>query len=132
MISYELAKQLKDAGWPQLKTKHFGEVCGYANKVTSDCYLATPTLEELIAACGQNLVALSQMKNGKWVGWYATGIVGLRSTFKDFDGSTLIEAVARLLLAINTTTWRCLCGQVPCPTCRGEDITKLKLNKNGN
>jgi hypothetical protein len=91
-MEYELAKQLKDAGWPQ--NRHDGN---WAWPKQSDPTLtaaqercAIPNLEELVDACGDNLGSLNNMPTG-WTAFY-------RSSQKFYDGSTPTEAVARLWL----------------------------------
>jgi hypothetical protein len=95
-MNYELAKELKDAGFPQkgnggflVETELVGETI--AGKKDTECY--TPTLSELIEACMPrklHLVVTSE-KSMAWVG------DGTRNS----GGSTLEEAVARLWLALN-------------------------------
>jgi hypothetical protein len=86
MISYELAQELKAAGYPikkQLITRYQRDI-------------AVPTLEELIEACGDRFGAL--IRHGRWEA---------RSDWSEQDrgisaaGSTAIEAVARLWLALH-------------------------------
>jgi len=102
-MNYELAKQLKDAGFPQ--SKQWGEITDIDNKVVGfvDKYgnKIVPTLEELIDACGEEfgeLVCLSNLgSNGSITEWWATqkeeGLQG--------QGETPTEAVARLWLELN-------------------------------
>lgn len=107
-MKYELAKQLKDAGFPQrgdskmLATKqgrktlqNWGKLNAYA-----------PTLEELIEACGPQLGCLLKRDKETDYGenfppeweWGASS-----KTFWNIQmfGSTPTEAVARLWLALN-------------------------------
>jgi hypothetical protein len=86
-MDYELARELKQAGYPikkQLITRYNRDI-------------AVPTLEELIEACGDRFGAL--VHHG---GWEA------RSDWSEQDrgiaatGSTPIEAVARLWLALHS------------------------------
>jgi hypothetical protein len=84
-MNYELAKQLKDAGYPQGDTVLIGGE-----------YTHNPTLEELIEACGDNTP-------------YEITFMGIdkhwRVTRQDLYiwlmGKTPTEAVARLYLALN-------------------------------
>jgi hypothetical protein len=87
-MKYELAKELKDAGFPGI--------------VLCDCHepskvLDAPTLSELIEACGERFFSLQTSGKGG-PGWYsiATGMVTA-------EGTTPEEAVARLWLALNQT-----------------------------
>jgi len=86
-MTYELAKQLKDAAFPQQGN---GSTFGSPNEVV---YL--PTLSELIEACGDQFYCVE--KNLKEAPlWTATG------WDDDFGvGQTPEEAVAKLWLALN-------------------------------
>lgn len=98
MISYELAKELKDAGFPQ--------ELGNADLVVSDggevvdpkSISFLPTLSELIEACGEKFGRLEALHNqNRWLAsapWVTPGGY-------DTDGVTPEEAVARLWLALN-------------------------------
>lgn len=89
MISYELAKQLKDAGFPQ--TDHEDD---FIEDAFHDVYVSKPTLEELIEACGGKNIKIGSDFKGNWVAYsYINAISG--------NGSTPTEAVARLWLALN-------------------------------
>jgi hypothetical protein len=111
MDVYELAKQLKDAGYPQNPVggqwvhdrpeisaqPNFNRSVSYTIPTTTRSYL--PTLEELIEACGEQFGALEQwhsMTNhrDKW-----TAFVSNRE--ESYSRSTPKEAVARLWLALN-------------------------------
>lgn len=112
-MNYELAKELKDAGFPHEWCKDMSEkapqMCGSTCE-EMDCY---PTLEELIEACGDVKFALfgpgtslqteedtafGVVLHGKEQisGWLAKG------TDTAARGSSPTEAVARLWLALNT------------------------------
>lgn len=54
MISYELAKKLKDAGFPQWNYQKKGDV--FCRGTDKECYI--PTLSELLEACGKGFYAL--------------------------------------------------------------------------
>ncbi len=70
MINYKLAKQLKDAGFPQ---KEFGEPCAeHYHKQGEMCYI--PTLSELIDACGDDFRSLDY--DWDYREWYAKGSNG--------------------------------------------------------
>ena len=88
-MNYELAKQLKDAGFP--KTFYlYDETQEIGNE---------PTLSELIEACGDKLENLTQSYKGKWCcNYYYEEDENFGS---DSDGSTPEIAVARLWLALN-------------------------------
>lgn len=95
MISYELAKKLKDVGFPFNEDNPCGH-CGY------DGGSNHPTLSELIEGCGEDFIDLS--KEGK--GWEACAkyycCVEHGEGRKYKLGSTPEEAVANLWLALNT------------------------------
>lgn len=87
MITYELAKQLKDAGF---KGSEKWEDNGDFFKSPTP----TPTLTELIEACGKKFKHLDKEGNK----WYAYNISGYA---KDEGGATPEEAVANLWLSLN-------------------------------
>lgn len=81
-MNYELAKKLKDSGFPQ----------GIVNVVGSDGWsYYTPTLEEVIEACGDKFAHLEKGSNpNEWFcNWSAS------------KGSTPLEAVCHLWLELN-------------------------------
>lgn len=84
-MNYELAKQLKDAGFPW-KGPFFENEEYYREYY--------PTLSELIEACGDKFDALvSSERSGGWMATDGRGLSG--------DGSTPEEAVANLWLELN-------------------------------
>lgn len=86
MINYELAKELKDAGFPMnKKCLCKEEIC---------IHISYPTLSELIEACGGNLGKLVQEVKGEWYCYDKSRISCLK-------GSTPEEAVSRLWLNLN-------------------------------
>jgi hypothetical protein len=92
MLSYELAKALQDAGFPQ---------SGSGTRVAPpdvlvarrDDFAYVPTLEELIEACGDAFFAVE--KAATWRAQSATAPVLV------YRGNTPTEAVARLWLGLN-------------------------------
>lgn len=98
-MNYELAKRLKEAGFPQKNFPvEFECVCGGNKFHPADgrCSAYLVPLEELIEACGDAFFALH--KNLTRDGYVAkTGILGE----KKGEGKTTSEAVARLWLALN-------------------------------
>jgi hypothetical protein len=91
-MNYELAKELKNAGFPQ------GGKGGWAFPPDalvgrSKDRVYVPSLSELIEACGDGFY---QMQRGI-TNWRCIGI-----KTKTFVGNTPEEAVARLWLALNT------------------------------
>ena len=96
-MKYELAKELKEAGFPQIikDTQYTGALecghCGYFMK--GEVHI--PTLSELIEACGKYI----ELSNGdvRFKDWYASaGKAG-----EEIEGKTPEEAVARLYIALN-------------------------------
>jgi hypothetical protein len=95
-MTYELAKQLKDAGFPQE-----GNGVWYPDNPNGEgdaCY--APTLSELIVACGDGIVGLTRMWEGKWLkGWGAMYTRYPMDSFHSIiEGNTPEEAVAKLWL----------------------------------
>lgn len=102
-MNYELAKQLKDAGFRQTGYSPFS-VCQHSethpegHMIVPECkHCYIPTLEELIEACMSSLhvFKLEETANGKWKAKAYGSKLGW------FKGSTPTEAVARLWLALN-------------------------------
>jgi hypothetical protein len=95
-MDYALAKQLKDADFPQYRSPNIG----------SREYVCIPTLSELIEACGEGYLALEHMPKG----WHASktpaeydndlGYVGGAEIESGYH-KTPEEAVARLYLNFN-------------------------------
>jgi hypothetical protein len=96
-MDYELAKQLKDAGFPQ---KEFSFAYPFSGKWPGDIapvkYPYNAPLEELIQACEDKIVGLQQAPDKTWVAFGKMGEVNGQ------QGSTPTEAVARLWLALHT------------------------------
>lgn len=100
MLSYELCKQLRDAGFPQLYEQ--GEYFEDSNAPEGDTDGAyRPTLSELIDACMVNDGCFSLEYNHKT--WWAKHIAsqGDLHTVKTKSGDTADQAVARLWLLLN-------------------------------
>jgi len=111
MISYDLAKKLKDRGFPQATEFHFidgakeperqstwqqieGE-WGAARPISKVECIAAPTLEELLDVCAANFGNL--VLNHQDASWKAFAHDGIRFC----SGLTHQEAVANLWLALN-------------------------------
>jgi hypothetical protein len=95
-MTYELAKQLKDAGFPQvMHYKAMGEHDGFLERdVTIDNHLiADPTLTELIDACGKNFSGVGKTVSGEF---WAEG----EGDDVSVVAPTPEEAVAKLWLAL--------------------------------
>jgi hypothetical protein len=99
MITYELARQLRDAGFP-LKVTDFGpnekvKLAYFLDGIDAGAGYLPPNLSELIEACGEGFGSLELDLNPKeW-------IAHPRETNDVFSGSTPEEAVARLWLLLN-------------------------------
>jgi hypothetical protein len=93
MISFELARKLKDAGFPQSELARAQEQAGYD-------YVSMPTLATLIETCGEGFGALG--READW--WVACEYVSEHGTWENaHEGETPEDAVARLWLSLNET-----------------------------
>lgn len=116
-MNYELAKKLKDAGFPQINLEEQCKDCSIfewfdddeilwntrENYPSGDDWVYLPTLSELIEACGEHFYNLNKEIKGKWC---ATTNNKKYAPLGGF-GSTPEEAVANLWLTIkscDTTT----------------------------
>jgi hypothetical protein len=110
-MNYELAKTLKDAGFPQ-ETKYFWfnpfKEQGWRLVKEHEWdfnghheWYASPTLEELIEACGDKFYSLFTSDdiflNKKWFACYINEGKNVTGSI----GDTKVEAVAKLWLALN-------------------------------
>lgn len=87
-MNYELAKQLKDAGFPWPTDKEKYDIC---------CW--EPTLSELIEACGNNFELLTSRSVG--IKWRADSWPwGTLKKNVEGKGDTPEEAVARLWIEL--------------------------------
>jgi hypothetical protein len=101
-MDYELAKQLKAAGFPQkgdwwFRKYYDGEI-GKINAhrdipAKEDAY--SPTLSELVEACGEEFYYLRKTTN-----WFASALFD-STDIREVWGDTPEEAVAKLWLALN-------------------------------
>ena len=113
MITYELAKQLKDAGFPQ-QYKGFmythtsdGIDLGYGKRMLEQ-QIYCPTLSELIEVCGNRFLILKQFVESTGTYWLAGGIdvaakgrmVQMTDCIKN-GAKSPEEAVAKLWLELN-------------------------------
>lgn len=104
-MNYELAKKLKDAGFPQENNNGiFLEKDGKVAWGNSSRTAYAPTLPELILACGKSFYQLIQPINGKWK-WSAVArrYGGKKGGVGHSEFSPEI-AVANLWLALNQTS----------------------------
>jgi hypothetical protein len=97
-MKYELAEQLRDAGFPQSGN---GKWIGPPEKIIwrSGDRTYVPTLEELIAACGTSFHDLRFWSTHNPPVWQATGDNPVEPIYE----VTPVEAVAKLWLALSRT-----------------------------
>lgn len=103
-MNYELAKKLKDAGFPLRRHYEDQECCESHMEIDGVDYII-PDLPELIEACGEADVFELHRENNKW-GAYVMDSNGKHS-FKTRccgEGTTPEEAVANLWLALHEPT----------------------------
>ena len=104
-MEYELAKQLKDAGFP-FKECNLNEYGGCENRhclqILSDFNYCDPTLSELIEACGDRFQALHRL-NGAFeaCGGCYEGMDFECAWEYQINDLTPEEAVAKLWLELN-------------------------------
>ncbi len=114
-MNYELAKQLKDAGFPQAADAQGTLRDGGSYLFPDEMTLATPkkkldaaiayapTLSELIQACGNRFIAVGAYYRNQ--GWYCEILTGRdergEEIIEDVQGVTPEEAVAKLYLALH-------------------------------
>lgn len=101
-MNYELAKKLKDAGFPQGGEGHYRFLYGQAgyNRDAGPNPVYAPTLSELIEACGRAFEKLEYTPEVNMNPWWAhEKKVGPHNVG---DGIDPEEAVANLWLALNT------------------------------
>lgn len=97
-MTYELAKELKDAGFPQTRR----DATINADEGDGVQPLMLPTLSELIEACGEDFDSLDKTPGHiSSVKWLAKTNYGTRKPPEHGYGATPEEAVARLWLALN-------------------------------
>ncbi len=100
-MNYELAKKLKDAGFPQREVSHTGQhwvardgyVAAHQGGDETECLI--PTLEELIEACGDEFYSLVYATDNDWRAFSETN---QWNTIATADGVTPTIAVANLWL----------------------------------
>ena len=97
-MNYELANELKEVGFPQGGKGTWtlppdSLVARRADRVYS------PTLEELIEACGRAFRSLTWQSDGRWDAFIYGPIDTVGGT--NHIGATPTEAVARLWLTLN-------------------------------
>ena len=99
-INYELAKQLKDAGFPQVKEPTYGQGYWYSENGGEGVYI--PTLSELIEACQKGEEANSvNLFTTRDIGCEAIKQFRFSGSYMKGIGSTPEEAVAKLWLQLH-------------------------------
>ena len=93
-LPFDLAKSLSDSGWPQVQDKAGGSWLFGKDAMQTQVY--SPSLSELIAACGDGFDELYRLHDG----FIATG--GYLSVIRTDAYSTPEEAVARLWLQLKS------------------------------
>jgi hypothetical protein len=96
-MNYELAKELKEAGFPQGVGTYLDEKGAgyYKHRPGTVCI---PTLSELIEACGGWFHELIKRNDDSW--YAGTKLEDNRPRYATGIGSTPEEAVARLWIAL--------------------------------
>ncbi len=98
-MNYELAKKLRDKGFPYKKSL-FGGFNGDSYITDKPSVINVPTLSELIEACGETFSSLTRSPRNTWyVAYVEKG--GLVELARDIEESTPEEAVAALYLELN-------------------------------
>jgi hypothetical protein len=93
MISFQLARQLRDAGFPQSELARAQRQAGYD-------YVCMPALSTLIEACREDFGALRRDADC----WVACEYVSERGRWGNaHEGLSPEDAVARLWLSLNQT-----------------------------
>ena len=104
-MDYTLAKQLKDAGFPQEGNGQLVSVADVRNHISGMFY--EPTLSELVEACPKTYCLSGTLAllwgSGKWWAGYITAS-GSVSNMKG-EGKTLSIAVAKLWLKLKEIKW---------------------------
>lgn len=101
-MPYGLAKELKDAGFPQRKTRNVYDETGalfYIPDKNVEGYTDCPTLEELIEAC----VDKTRKLGGFLLAGHGQGDWNATAYGRIGEGPTPLIAVAKLWLALNKT-----------------------------
>ena len=107
-MNYELAKKLKEAGYPFREIK--GGMClpegqdyfdfnPSGNPKIGAQHFYCPTLSELIEACGDKFYGLHKMVNGEWLAFMYDIEDSTRQV--ECKGNTAEEAVSNLWLELN-------------------------------
>jgi hypothetical protein len=99
-MTYKLAKQLRNAGFPQTKSDGTPKNGHYIVEGKEPCF--DPTLSDLIEACGDDFYSLVYALDDDWR-CYSEAPMGEKFGLKltTSDGRTPEEAVAELWIALH-------------------------------
>lgn len=107
-MNYELAKKLKDTGFPQVFPQpdflglHDAVVVQKVyDKYPKEFNPYRPTLSELIEACGDYLVDIQRLAENDWKAGGGTIVDGKIGYHREVRSSSPSEAVANLWLELN-------------------------------
>jgi hypothetical protein len=99
MLSYELAKQLKDAGFPLRELSRMSQTENMLDWPIDGAWYLVPTLDELVDACGEHFSSLAELcTDNSPRRWRACSD---KECSVSGEGDTAIIAVARLWLALD-------------------------------
>jgi hypothetical protein len=97
-LSYEVAKHLKEAGFPLKALSRISQTENMLDWPIDGTWYLVPTLDEVIDACGDKLWSLTTVYSDTNIrGWQACSD---KERSVSGEGSTAIMAVARLWLAL--------------------------------
>jgi hypothetical protein len=124
-MNYDLAKKLKDAGFPQSTQvgAHYISSEGYLDDLDAEQSAYIPTLSELIEACGDRFAELRYWFEDR-IGEFAIHKewrARVRPSLPEWSiGPTPEEAVANLWLTLTSSEKYCIHGLTEtCPMCHG-------------
>lgn len=100
VMNIELARELKDAGFPQKSDYGYRgvSIISYHRGIHLETDVCIPTLEELMEACGDDFYSVVRIGGGDYKAFSTDDD---ENTVAVTGGSTPIEAVAHLWLALN-------------------------------
>lgn len=105
-MNYELAKQLKDAGFPQVHPASYpnGTLMRHPRDINNTEEVYFSTLHQLIEACGDRFSMLNRSIDNKFHAWATRNeeVKYLDDIYS--EGDTPEEAVANLWLKLNENT----------------------------
>jgi hypothetical protein len=100
-MNYELAKELKDAGYPLIECDPGAKWNGGPFFKIDDIIYFSPRLEEIIEWCGDGFKNLERNTTTANVVWLCNNYLSEHSPLDEMtEGSTPTQAVARLWLVL--------------------------------